>query len=152
MCKVVIKCSKKRVHFGVLHYLVNVFLNPKVGVCEKQSMILIHSHGRKVKALDAIKKVTQAEAESKQRKAEAIAAAKKLVAQAEQEGKQTLQNACAAAEAQAKEFMVRAEERAAARAAEIAAQSERDCAALCSAAETKLDEAAALIVRRVVSS
>lgn len=103
-------------------------------------------------SLEAIKQVAQTEAETKQRKAEAVAAAKKLVADAEQAGKQTLQNACAEAEASAKELLVQAEERAAARAAEIAAQSKQECAALCSAAENKLDEAAALIVRRVVSS
>ena len=103
-------------------------------------------------SLEAIQMVAQTEAETKQRKADAIAAAKKLIAEAEQTGKQTLQTACADAEAKARELMVRAEERAAARAAEIAAQSKQDCAALCSSAENKLDEAAALIVRRVVSS
>lgn len=102
--------------------------------------------------MEAIQKVTQAEAESKQRKIEAIAAAKKLVTDAEQAGKQTLQNACAEAETKAKELMTQAEARAAARAAEIAAQSKQDCAALCSAAQGKLEQAAALIVRRVVSS
>lgn len=103
-------------------------------------------------SLEAIKQVTQAEAESKQRKAEAIAAAKKLVAQAEQAGEQTLRSACADADAKARELMVQAEERSAVHAAGIAAQSKQDCAALCSAAEGKLDQAAALIVRRVVSS
>ena len=103
-------------------------------------------------SLEAIQMVTRAEAETKQRKADAITAAKKLVAEAEQAGKQALQAACSDADAKAKELMVQAEERAAARAAEIAAQSGQDRAALCSAAENKLDEAAALIVRRVVSS
>lgn len=103
-------------------------------------------------SLEAIKQVAQTEAETKQRKADAVVAAKKLVADAEQAGAQTLRDACAAADANAKELLVRAEERAAARAAEIAAQSRQECAALCSAAENKLDEAAALIVRRVVSS
>ena len=103
-------------------------------------------------SLEAIQMVAQTEAETKQRKTEAVAAAKKLVADAEQAGKQALQTACAEAEAKTGNLMVQAEERAAARAAEIAAQSKQECAALCSAAENKLDEAAALIVRRVVSS
>lgn len=103
-------------------------------------------------SLEAIKQVTQTEADTKQRKAEAIAAARKLVSDAEQAGKEQLRSACAAAEASAKELMVQAEERARTRSAEIAAQSEKDRAALCSAAEDKLDQAAALIVRRVVSS
>lgn len=103
-------------------------------------------------SLDAIKQVAQTEAETKQRKAEAAAAAKKLTADAEQAGRETLRSACACAEANAKELLIQAEKRAAVRADEIAAQSKQDCAALCSAAESKLDEAAALIVRRVVSS
>lgn len=103
-------------------------------------------------SLEAIKQVTQTEAESKQRKAEAIAAARKLVSDAEQAGKEHLKKACAEAEAGAKELMVQAEERSRVRSAEIAAQSKKDCAALCSAAEDRLDQAAALIVRRVVSS
>ena len=103
-------------------------------------------------SLEAIKQVAQTEAENKQRKVEAVAAAKKMVADAEQAGKELLRSACAEAEANAKELMVQAEERASVRSAEIAAQSKQECAALCSAAEDKLDEAAALIVRRVVSS
>ena len=103
-------------------------------------------------SLEAIKQVAQTEAETKQRKAEAAVTAKKLVADAEQAGKETLRNARSTAEAKAKELLAKAEERAAGRTAEIAAQSKRECAALCSAAESKLEEAAALIVRRVVSS
>ena len=103
-------------------------------------------------SLEAIKQITLTEAALKQRKAEAIAAAKKMVADTEQAGKDALQTACADAEVKAKELLTQAEEQAAARAAEIAVQSRQECAALCSAAENKLDEAAALIVRRVVSS
>lgn len=103
-------------------------------------------------SLEAIKQVAQTEAETKQRKAEAVAAAKKLVADAEQAGKETLRSARAEAETKAKELLVQAEERAAVRTAEIAAQSKQECVNLRSAAEHKLEEAAALIVRRVVSS
>lgn len=103
-------------------------------------------------SLEAIKLVAQTEAETKQRKAEAAAAAKKLVSDAEQAGQEALRAACAKAETDAKELLLRAEERAAARAAEIAAQSKQECADLRSTAEGKLEEAAALIVRRVVSS
>ena len=58
----------------------------------------------------------------------------------------------AEAEIQAKSFMAQAEERAAGHTAEVAAQTKKDCAALQKAAEGKLEEAAALIVRRVVNS
>ena len=103
-------------------------------------------------SLEAIQLVTQAETEAKQRKIQAAADAKKVVANAELAGKQALQRACTQAEAEAKELMAQAEKRSAARAVEIAAQSKQDCAALCSVAESRLEEAAALIVRRVVSN
>lgn len=103
-------------------------------------------------SLEAIKKVAQTEAETKQRKADAAAAAKKMVSDAHLAGEEALRSAVAKADAQTKQMMLQAEERAATRALEIAAQSKEDCAALCAAAENKLDEAAALIVRRVVNS
>ncbi len=103
-------------------------------------------------SLDAIKQVTLAEAETKQRKADALAAAKKLVAEAEQSGKEALRAAKAAAEANAKELMAQAEQRAVGRAEEAAKQSQQACADLRSTAEGRLDQAAELIVRRVVSS
>ena len=95
-------------------------------------------------SLEAIKKVAQTEAETKQRKAEAAVTAKKLVADAEQAGNESLRKARTEAEAKSRELLAKAEER--------AAQSTQECAALGSAAESKLEEAAALIVRRVVSS
>ena len=103
-------------------------------------------------SLEAIKKVAQTEADAKQRKAEALVAAKKMVSDAQLAGEQTLRSACAEADTKTKELMRQAEERAAGRAAEIAAQSKEECAILRSAAENKLEDAAALIVRRVVSS
>ena len=103
-------------------------------------------------SLDAIQQIIQAEADAKQRKTEAVIAAKKLIADAEQAGKEALNRACSNAETKTKEFLSQAENRAAERAAEIAAQTERNCAALRRAAEKKLDKAAALIVRRVVGA
>lgn len=103
-------------------------------------------------SLDAIKQITQVEEEIKQRKATAVSAAKALIADAEKAGKETLRTTLINAETKAKELLCQAEEHAAVRAAEIAAQSKQECSALCHAAEAKLDEAAALIVRRVVSS
>lgn len=103
-------------------------------------------------SLDAIKQVVQAEADTKQRKADAAAAAKKLIADAEQAGQEALRGARSEAEIKAKELMVQAEERAAVRSSEIADQAKKDCAALRAAAEGRLEAAADLIVRRVVSS
>jgi V/A-type H+-transporting ATPase subunit G/H len=103
-------------------------------------------------SLDAIKQVTQAETETKQRKADAAAAAKKLVADAEDAGKQTVRDARAKAEAEVKQQMAQAEARAAERAAGIVKQGKQECDALRNTAQGRLEQAADLIVRRVVSS
>lgn len=103
-------------------------------------------------SLEAIRQITQAEAGAKQRKANAADIANKMVADAHLAGEEKLRSAAATADAQVKQIMLQAEERAARRAEEIASQAKADCASLCSAAETKLDDAAALIIRRVVNS
>lgn len=103
-------------------------------------------------SLEAIKQVTQAEADARQRQADAAVQAKKLVADAERAGKEVLVKARAEGAAKAKELMLQAEQRSAERTAQAAAQAEEECRALRSAAQGRLEEAAALIVRRVVSS
>lgn len=103
-------------------------------------------------SLDAIKQVAQAEAETKQRKADAAVAARKLISDAEQAGQEALRAARAEADAKNKALMAQAEKNAAARTAEIADQAKKDCAALRDTAEGRLEKAADLIVRRVVSS
>ena len=103
-------------------------------------------------SLEAIKQVAEAEEATKLRKTEAAAAAKQLVAEAEKAGKRVLASARAEAEAQVKTLIAQAGERAERDTAEAAAQTEAECAALRKAAEVKLEEAAALIVRRVVNS
>lgn len=105
-----------------------------------------------IMSLDAIKQVAQAEAETKQRKADAAIAARKLISDAEQAGQKALRDARAEAEAKAKALMAQAEKNAAARTVEIADQAKKDCADLRGAAESRLEAAADLIVRRVVSS
>ena len=99
-----------------------------------------------------IQQVTQTEADAKQRKVDAAVTAKKIISDAHLAGEETLRRVVADADTQVKQMMLQAEDRAARRAEEIAAQSKADCAALCRTAENKLDEAAALIVRRVVNS
>lgn len=99
-----------------------------------------------------IQQVTQTEADAKQRKVDAAVTAKKIISDAHLAGEEALRSTVATANAHVKQIMLQAEERAARRAEELASQSKADCAALCSAAESKLDEAAALIVRRVVNS
>ena len=106
-------------------------------------------------SLEAIKQVTEAEQVQKQRKAEAQAEAKRTVAEAERTGKAVaaLEKLYAdQAEAQARGFMKEAEEKAAAHAAEVNAQTQKACDTLRAKAEGRLADAAASIVRRVVKN
>ena len=102
-------------------------------------------------SLEAIKKVTETEQISLQRKAEAAQQAKKTVAEAERAGQELLERSRQEAEAKVKEFMADAEQRAAAHADEVMKETELACKQLRQEAEGRLDEAAALIVRRVVN-
>ena len=102
-------------------------------------------------SLEAMEQVTKVEEALRQRKSEAAAQAKQLVAQAEREGKQALESIRAQVEAQAKEQMAQAEERANRRAVQLQEESQEACAALRAAARERLDQAARVIVRRVVN-
>lgn len=100
-------------------------------------------------SLDAIQKVTEAEQNSRNRKAEAAAEAKRITAEADRAGRQTVAEARAAAEAKAKAMMTEAEARAGQRAEQTLAENARACAALKERARPNLDRAADLIVERV---
>ena len=101
-------------------------------------------------SLDAIQKITGAEQTAQARKAEAAAAAKKLVTDAQREGEALIAKARADAEAHNKSLLQQAEQRAAQAAEEIMANAARDAEAMCSAAQGKLEQAADLIVEKVV--
>ena len=103
-------------------------------------------------SLDAIKQVTQAEQSTRDRKAEAMAAAKRTVADAERDGKARLAEARAQAESQVRELLARADETAARHTDEVLEQARQACRGLQEKAEGRLEEAAAFIVRRVVNS
>ncbi len=102
-------------------------------------------------SLEAIQKVTASEQASQSRKADAVAAAKKLTADAQRAGESLLETARREAEAENKALLLHAEERAAENAARLRAEAEAAAEAMCKAAEDKLDAAADLIVRRVVN-
>lgn len=101
---------------------------------------------------DAIKQVTETEDQVREDRIRAQAEAKTLVAKAEKEGQEALLQARRAAQAQARERMAQTEREAEARTQTVLEQYEQDCQALKNAAAEKLDEAAALIVRRVVNT
>ena len=103
-------------------------------------------------SLEAVKQVAEAEQLSKERRAQAALDAKKLLADAEKAGQQAVADAKKQAEAQARELVAKAEQDAAGDAARIKEQTDADCAALRSKAEGRLEEAASLIVRKVVDA
>ncbi len=102
-------------------------------------------------SLEAIKQITETERACEQRKTEAAQQARRMVAEAEKAGQAALEARRVEAERQAKEILAQAETHATERMAEVAKRSEQVCAELCNAAEGRLDAAADLIVRRVVS-
>ena len=103
-------------------------------------------------SLEAVKQVAEAERISKERRVQAALDAKKLVADAENAGPQAVAESKNLAEAQAKNLLAKAEQDAAGDAARIKKQADADCAALRSKAEGRLEEAASLIVRKVVDA
>lgn len=103
-------------------------------------------------SLDAIQKVTEAEQAALSRKAEAEAEARRMAAEAQRAGRERLEARRTEAEAQVKELMAQAEVQAARRERELLEENERACAALRDQARQRLDQAAELIVGRVVKS
>lgn len=101
-------------------------------------------------SLEAVQKVTETEQRARERKLEAIERAKKQVADAERTGMERLSTARAQADAQVKAMLTRAEESAAVRTAAVMEETRRSCDDLRRQAEGKLEDAAALIIRRVV--
>ena len=100
-------------------------------------------------SLDAIQKVTEIEQNSRNRKADATAEAKRIVAEADRMGRQTVAQERAAAEEKVKAMMAEAENRAGERAKEAQAANAEACAALKERARPQLDRAADLIVEKV---
>ena len=97
-------------------------------------------------SLEAVQKVTETEQKARARKAEA----KKLIADAERQGRERLSAAKAEADAQVKVMLTKAEESAAKHSEAVMEETRRSCDSLRQAAEGKLEDAAALIIRRVV--
>lgn len=103
-------------------------------------------------SIDAIKQVTQAEQETQNRKVQAQAEAKRLLAEAERAGQARVAARCSEAEAQVGQLMKEAEERAAQRTQAVTAETAQECGALRKTAEGRMAKAAGLIVERVVNS
>ena len=110
----------------------------------------LHLKGGDGMSLEAVQRVTEAEEKARARRAEAAEACKKLVSEAEEAGKSKLEQARREAEAQAAEALAKAEAAAAKDAQAVEQETEQACDALRKAAAGRLDDAAALIIRRVV--
>lgn len=102
-------------------------------------------------SLDAIQKVAEVEKLMQARRAAADAEARQLVSNAEQEALVHLQKVRAEAAEQGKRYLQEAEKKAKARAADIQSAVTTESNVLRQEAEKHLDEAAELIVRRVVN-
>lgn len=101
-------------------------------------------------AMDAIKKVTETEQDFQKRREAAAAEGKQQVAQAQKDGRRIVEEARQTAEAQVRQMMADADGKAAQKAQEIMAAAQKDCEGLKQQARTHLDQAAALIVEKVV--
>ena len=101
-------------------------------------------------SLEAIQTVTQVEKESQEKLSAAEAEAKALVEKAGQDGEALLRRVRSEAAEAGKERMRQAEERAAKQAEKIAAQAKAESDALYQSAEKRLEQAADLIVGKVV--
>ena len=99
--------------------------------------------------MDAIKRVSEAEAEAGRIKADSSAAAKRMISEAETAGKAAYQACIESAEAKNKRLMSKSETRAGVERAEILKSSQAERDALKAAAEKKLQAAGELIVSRI---
>ena len=103
-------------------------------------------------SLDAIEKVAAAEEATRQRRAEGQAEARKILADGERAGEARRQEKRAQALEEGKKLMRQAQERADVQARAVMDETDKACQAMRKAALAHMDEAAALIVRRVVNS
>lgn len=103
-------------------------------------------------ALEEIKTIKDAEQDAKQMIAEASAESKRTVANARVAGKAAVDAAVKKAEDELVVLVKKADEKATADAGELAVNTENKKAAMQARAEKRLEEAAALIVERIVNS
>ncbi len=102
-------------------------------------------------SIEAIQQVTQTEKSAQEKILAANAQARQIIRDAEQAGQLLLEQARKEAETQARNSMTQAEAQAAQRTQEVLAENKNVCLALSQKAQTRLDDAAVLIVKRIVS-
>lgn len=100
---------------------------------------------------DALDNITETEESCKAKKAAAEVDARRLIQQAEQDGNALLQQIRADAELSGKNMLCQAQKRALEKAETIRKDTDASVAAMISEAAAKLDQAAELIVERIVN-
>ena len=103
-------------------------------------------------SLEQIKRVVDAEENGDEARRKAAAEAKRLVADADADGRRAYAGAVAAANEKAKLLFEEAQRQGEAEAANIAERTRRDCDALEKAAMPNMDKAVSLILGRIVNS
>lgn len=103
-------------------------------------------------SLEAIKTISAAEEKAKQARAEALAASRKAIADADTAGKQAVEQAKAKANDELRELVRKADEKAKAQAQALASSTENRMATMRVRAEGNMDKAAELVVERIVNS
>lgn len=101
---------------------------------------------------DAITSITEAEETSRKAIAEARQNARKRIAEAEINGAELVNNAVSRAQDEVRSLFDAADKKAAENAAELDGTIANRCAALRAHAEARLDQAAGLILERIVNS
>ncbi|HIT32631.1 MAG TPA: hypothetical protein IAC25_07345 [Candidatus Enterenecus stercoripullorum] len=101
-------------------------------------------------SLRAVEQVRASEQEARAKKAEAIAQAKQILEQARQEGRRQVEQVQARAQEQVKAMLNQAEDNGAQRAERRLEENRRMCAQLKWQVRERLDQAAGLIVERMV--
>lgn len=105
----------------------------------------------KTMAMEAIERITQLEQETARMKEKAAADSRQRIQTAQREARRTLEQARQQAEVQAREMMARAEEQAAELTRQQLRQAEQTCGEMKQQAQSRLKQAAAMIVEKVVN-
>ena len=105
----------------------------------------------KAMAMEAIERITQLEQETARMKEIAAADSRQRIQTAQREARRTLEQARQQAEVQAREMMARAEEQAAGLTRQQLRQAEQTCGEMKQQAQSRLKQAAAMIVEKVVN-
>lgn len=103
-------------------------------------------------SLEAIKQITDIEQSYQQQKKDALAAAQKLVIDAERAGKANLEKAKTQAESQTRLQLKEAEEKAVIHAEKLMKEAELRCESIRNTAMQRLERAVAAIIERIVGS